>query len=144
MGPGNRFSEIEFDDVSMERTSACRGRRCTWIVPCSLVQACLHRGPPQHAIVGRRARCLGSADTGPALPSSRPFFRQRLAVGLTRQHRTRLRLSGAAGLLCVLLLGGMSSCNGPSGAPSGTYTVEIEITAGQFQLEVPVMVTVPK
>ncbi len=67
-----------------------------------------------------------------------------LALQLVQQHRTRLRLSCAAGLLCILLLGGMSSCNGPSGAPAGAYTVDLTITAGQFQLVVPVTVTVPK
>jgi hypothetical protein len=67
-----------------------------------------------------------------------------MALRLTRQHRTRLRLSCAAGLLCVLVLGGMSSCGGPAGAPPGNYTVDLTITAGQFQLVVPVTVAVPK
>jgi hypothetical protein len=67
-----------------------------------------------------------------------------MALQLARQRRTRLQLSCAAGVLCVFLLGGMSSCNGPAGAPPGTYTVDLTITAGQFQLVVPVTVTVPK
>jgi hypothetical protein len=67
-----------------------------------------------------------------------------MALQLARQKRTRLQLSCAAGVLCVFLLGGMSSCNGPAGAPPGNYTVDLTITAGQFQLVVPVTVTVPK
>jgi FG-GAP repeat len=67
-----------------------------------------------------------------------------MALQPARQKRTRLRLSCAAGLLCVLFLGGMSSCNGPGGAPPGNYTVDFTVTAGQFQLVVPVTVTVPK
>jgi hypothetical protein len=66
------------------------------------------------------------------------------ALQLARQRRTRLRLSCAAGLLCVLVLGGMSACNGPAGAPPGNYTVDFTVTAGQFQLVVPVTVTVPR
>ncbi len=67
-----------------------------------------------------------------------------MALQLARQKRIRLQLSCAAGVLCVFLLGGMSSCNGPAGAPPGNYTVGLTITAGQFQLVLPVTVTVPK
>ena len=64
-----------------------------------------------------------------------------LALQLTWQKQTRLRLSSAAGLLCVLLLGGMSSCNGPSTSPPGTYTINITLTEGQYTFVMPIHVT---
>ncbi len=67
-----------------------------------------------------------------------------MSLQLAQQNRTRLRLSCAAGLLSVVLLGGMSSCNGPSGTPAGSYTVDVTITAGQFNIVVPVIVQVIK
>ncbi|MGB6845256.1 MAG: hypothetical protein WBE09_10190 [Candidatus Acidiferrales bacterium] len=69
-----------------------------------------------------------------------------MALQLARQNRTRLRLSCAAGLLSVLLLlGGISGCApGISGTPAGTYTVNVMVMVGQFNIQVPIIVKVLK
>jgi 6-phosphogluconolactonase (cycloisomerase 2 family) len=70
---------------------------------------------------------------------------------MARQNRARPRLLYGAGLLCAVLLTGMSGCSGggsktpttsANATPLGNYTVNVTITAAKFSTTVPLNLTV--
>jgi hypothetical protein len=71
-----------------------------------------------------------------------------MALQLARQNRARPRLLYAAGLLFAMVLSGMSGCGGGSSnsnaTPTGNYTINVKVTAGNFSVVVPVNVMVTK
>lgn len=76
------------------------------------------------------------------------FLAMLIALQLARQNRSRPRLLYVTGLLFALILCGMSGCasnsssSGSTGTPPNTYTVNVQVTAGSFNVNVPLNLTV--
>jgi hypothetical protein len=68
-----------------------------------------------------------------------------MVLQVVRQNRVRPRLLPAAGILASIMLSGMSGCSNSGGVtPVGTYTINVTLTAGTFQVIVPVTLNVTK
>ena len=68
-----------------------------------------------------------------------------MVLQVARQNRARLRLLPAAGILAAVMLSGLSGCSNSRGVtPVGSYTINVTMTAGTFQVIVPVTLNVTK
>jgi len=72
------------------------------------------------------------------------------ALLLSRSRGRRQQLAYGAGLVLALAIAGVSGCSSPSsslnkgGTPLGSFTINVNVTAGNFSVVVPVSVTVTK